>query len=741
MGSMGLSKFGASRRVGGLSISPTVTQDPVGSPVWGRSGLIMAAVLLFGTLLLYSGTYSYEFVHFDDDLFVFENEHVNKGLTAEGVAWAFGTPDIDYWRPLSWLSHMLDVELFGLKAGGHHFVSALWHAANAVLLFHFLLIATGRRWMAVLVAALFAWHPLHVESVAWISERKDVLSGFFWFACLIFYVRFAKGGRRVDYAAALGCFAIGLTCKPMIITLPFQLLLLDLWPLRRILGGPGKDVSWSRLVREKVPFFLLTMVGAISVVWAQNAVGALKTAEDYGLDYRLTNMAVSYATYLRDMVWPTHLIFFYEHDRNFGVARIVGAVILLIGVSVFAGLRIRKWPVLFSGWFWFLGTLVPVIGILQVGDQARADRYTYIALTGIFWVVAWLAGELAARSAGVRRFTVAVTTLAVAAAAGMSVWQMQFWRNSETLFERALAVDPDNRMPLNNLAYLRLGAGDAEGAMKLYQRLLEVDPDHDRAHVNLADIHEKAGRPRAAALHWARLVELLPEHLGARIGEVRTLLGAGAMDEAVKAASRSAVAVTNEPRLFPELVELFAGENRSPAVLDLSRQVVAGRPSEFAAHAQLLVEYRRQGMAEPALKAADVLLQQFPGVRETHYHAGITFAAFDEDRQARDNLMAAVRIDPSFAMARLELGRLFASARDPEVRDAAQALAIADGAEQAMGMPLPQTQEIRAELAWRRGEAKIAREHLRAAIRRAQEMKRNDLVPELGKRLAEMEPQ
>jgi len=693
-------------------------------------------LLIVGTLALYARTATFDFVHFDDDLFVFANEKVKGGLSWEGVVWAFGRPDIDYWRPLSWLSHMLDVSLFGLWPGGHHLVNVFWHTANAVLLFVFLRIALGRSGVAFFVAAMFAWHPLHVESVAWVSERKDVLCGFFWLASLCLYTRYARNGERGAYAGALGCFALGLASKPMIITLPFQLLLLDLWPLNRFKAERG--AVW-KLIREKLPFFALTLAGGAGVVLAQHSVGVLRGAETYGWGYRFANAAVSYAAYVKDLFWPEGLIFFYSHDPALPWTRIATAALLLLAVSGAAIWQVKRRPMLFSGWFWFLGTLTPVIGILQVGDQARGDRYTYMALTGLLWVIA-LAGEaLAGRSREWRRAVLAAATLALLAAAACSWRQIGYWRDSRTLFTRALAVEPGNIIALNNLAYLNLVEGRDAEAAGLYRRLLEVDPDNDRAHFHLAGIYERSGDPRRASEHWKRFVERVPGDAGGWLSWVRSLAAAGMEMELMNAAVAAALRFPDETELFLKLSEAVAGVTGREGVMDFCRRVIDRAPRVFAAHARLLSELRRAGRRPELVAAADALLSQFPDAREAHYHAGLGYAAAGDEKRALRALQTALELDPAFAVARLELGCLLAWADDPEVSDPARAESIAQGAERALGRALPQTLEIRAALAWKRGDRAAAREHLQSAIALANQMNDRERLAALTDRLKQIE--
>lgn len=701
--------------------------------------LLGAAIVLFaGTFLLFFQTCGFDYVHFDDDLFVFENPWVKHGFTRDGVQWAFGKPDIDYWRPLSWLSHMLDVELFGLHPGGHHLVNVFWHALNAVMLLLFLTWTTARIGLAFFVAALFAWHPLHVESVAWIAERKDVLCGFFWLTSLCCYTWFARTERSRWYAGSLLCFGLGLASKPMIITLPFQLLLLDLWPLRRWRFQGGAGLAFGRLLKEKVPFFVLTLVCTVGLIQAQDSVGALKGAEQYGIGYRFANAATSYLAYLKNTIWPSDLIFFYSHDRDLPAGLVIAAALALAAGTGLAIHQIRQRPWLFAGWFWFLGTLVPVIGILQVGDQARGDRYTYIALIGVFWIFAWL-GDGIAETGGRKRQAVTVLAGVTLLSCYIAAWrQAAHWRNSETLFTRALKVEPGNVIALNNLAFLHFQREEFDRSLELYHRLVEVDPENDRAHFNLADIYDRTNQPELAARHWAKLVDLMPGEAAGRMSLVKSQLNAGDLPGARDSATKSVIDFRNEPAMFAQLTKVL----REQGEIDIEswcREVLAQDRRIFAAHACLLGELRYKRKARAALTAMQELLVTFPQTKEAHYHAALVETVFGKDRDALRNLETALQIDPGFSTARLELGRLVAASKDPAVHDPVRAQAIVDGAERALGRAIPQTSAIRAELAWRHGERAEALTALSAAIQLARQMDRDDLVPELARRLAEWE--
>ena len=346
---------------------------------------LIALLLALITLLVYLPVTHSSFLDYDDDDYITNNQMVQNGLTLAGIQWAFTTAHASNWHPLTWLSHMTDCELFGLNPAAHHFVNVLFHAANAVLLFTLVLRLTGALWPAAFVAALFAWHPLHVESVAWVAERKDVLSTFFALLSLLSYVRYAKENRRRCFWVALACFALGLMAKPMLVTLPFVMLLLDFWPVQRFNGS-----TVQRLLIEKIPFFTLAAISCIVTFLVQRNM-AVASLELVPMGFRLENVPVAYVAYLSKLIWPSNLAVIYPMPSDFQLPpmKVALAVTLLIFVSAIVWLNRKRTPYLPVGWLWFLGTLVPVIGLVQVGTQAFADRYTYFPAIGLFFMVAF----------------------------------------------------------------------------------------------------------------------------------------------------------------------------------------------------------------------------------------------------------------------------------------------------------------------------------------------------------------
>lgn len=519
------------------------------SPLAGRTILctkipmsrprLIALLLALITLAAYLPAARNQFINFDDDDYITNNPMVQNGLTWADIQWAFTTWHAGNWHPLTWLSHMLDCELFGLNPGAQHFVNALFHTANSVLLLWLLFRMTGALWPSAFIAALFAWHPLHVESVAWLSERKDVLSTFFALLALLAYTRFVRQIRMITglqasasgyYWLALFLFALGLMAKPMVVTLPFVLLLLDYWPLQRMPESEVSRPGFSKvlpLVLEKWPFFLLAAASGFITFLAQRSGGLVITLHQLPLPARLDNALLSYVRYLGKGLWPARLAVVYPLPHQLPWGEVAAAAVFLIVITGWVWHARRRCPYLPVGWFWFLGTLVPVIGLLQTGGQAMADRYTYIPMIGIFIAVTFGIRDLIAR------FQISTVATAVPAAlvlGGCLVFterQLSFWQNSESLFRHAVVATKDNDM-----AYYCLGLALAE-QHKLNEALIEyrqaenLAPDRYETHRNVGDILAETGQPEEALAEYHEAILLSPKNqlLYDRLGILLTRLG------------------------------------------------------------------------------------------------------------------------------------------------------------------------------------------------------------------------
>lgn len=459
--------------------------------------LLICLVLALGTAALYWPITQHPFILYDDEAYVTGNTHVTTGLSGTNLVWAFTSGEAANWHPLTWLSHQADCTLFGLRAGWHHFGNLLFHVVNTLLLFAFLRTGTGAIWRSALVAALFAWHPLHVESVAWVSERKDVLSTFFWLLTLMAYVRYARSRSSLNsqlstlnYLLALFFFACGLMSKPMVVTLPCVLLLLDFWPLKRIESfwlrvegsntpvkrpsTPDSQLSThsqlSTLLWEKVPFFILAAAGSAVTLLVQSSGGALWHTSLMG---RFANAAIAYARYVAKTFWPDDLAIIYAHPEHWPAAMSLGATLVLVAWTVLCARQWRQKPYLAVGWFWFLGTLVPTIGIIQVGGQYMADRYTYIPSIGLFVVLVWGAADLVMAQPRWKNISLITAGGALAGCLLVTSIQITYWRDNVRLFRHALEVTQDNYIAANCLGIAYDKIGDHTRALFFYRASVE----------------------------------------------------------------------------------------------------------------------------------------------------------------------------------------------------------------------------------------------------------------------------
>ncbi|MCG6535127.1 MAG: tetratricopeptide repeat protein [Syntrophales bacterium LBB04] len=538
-----------------------------------RNYLVLAIciALAITTFAVFWQVGNHEFISFDDNDYVTENRYVQDGLTLKGIAWAFSEPHAHNWHPLTWLSHMLDCQLFGLNPGRHHLVNLFFHVANTILLFLILRRMTNTLWQSAFVAGLFALHPLHVESVAWVAERKDVLSTFFWMLTMGAYVYYVERPGYKKYLFVLVFFLLGLMSKPMLVTLPFVLLLLDYWPLKRLQTAkagagiaaaapqrasrakkkkksrqqPGRDTVntkstvgyralWPEirpLLKEKIPFFVVAIIFCFVTFYAQHRV--VKPMELYPLDGRIANAVISYVSYIGKMLWPLKLSIFYPYV---GVAPLswqaVSAALLLMVATYLTIRAARRFPYLIVGWLWYLGTLVPVIGLVQVGLQSMADRYTYVPLIGIFIMIAWGVPELL-NSWRYGRFAIAYAAVAILLACIIMTYvQIGFWRNNIILYEHAIRVTSENAWAQNNLGFALALQGKREEAIAHFQKAISINNPAD-AHYNLGTMLASQGKLDEAIYQFHESIRISPDYAKAHNNLGNALLYQGRLDEAI----------------------------------------------------------------------------------------------------------------------------------------------------------------------------------------------------------------
>jgi tetratricopeptide (TPR) repeat protein len=618
----------------------------------------IVALLILATLATFHEVTSNGFVRFDDDDYVAENPHVQLGLTREAVEWAFTTTDVANWHPVTWVSHMLDVQLFGLDAGKHHRTSLLLHALNAALLFLLLERMTGALWRSALVAALFALHPLHVESVAWIAERKDLLSTSFWILTLWAWLSFLRSRRTGWYLLALLLFALGLMAKPMLVTLPFTLLLLDVWPLGRLrLPLRGRAGASWRLLSEKIPFFALTTVFCGVTFAVQRSGGAVRTLEAFPLTTRLTNAVWAYGAYLLKGVWPSGLCVFYPVPAAGHPAwQIVLAAIVLLGASAGAAWLARRRPEMLVGWLWFLGTLVPVIGIVQVGSQAMADRYTYVPSIGLFVAAVWGIGEGLGRTAVGRVVASAAAGPLLLVLASASCAQTRYWASSTPLFEHALAVTVDNHLAHNNLGSVLFEEGRRDEAISHFREAIRILPSYSQAHDNLGAALVKAGRLEEASEQYREALQGKSEDpgLNARMATLLVML-----DRSVEAGGFLEQALAHEADTFDSQYGLgmaLQAIGRLPEAQEHCLRALRMKPESALALTCTGQVLGRMGRLPEAIEDLESALRADPKSLEALLNLGVALDHQGRTEEALASLRRAIEIDPDSPAALKTIG-------------------------------------------------------------------------------------
>jgi len=540
------------------------------------------------TLAVFWNVQFYDFIFYDDLSYVVLNRHVQSGLTGGSIFWAMTTMEMSNWHPLTWISLMLDYDLFRLNPAGYHWTNLLIHIACTILLFSVLKRMTEDIWKSALIAVLFAIHPLHVESVAWVSERKDVLSAFFWFLTMGAYVRYTDRPGAGNYFLIIAAFSLGLLAKPMLVTLPFVLILLDIWPLRRLpvpftpsnkplpddVGGRG--VTWSHALREKLPLFFLALLSSVVTYLAQMSWKAIPSLEALPLETRFANALIAYVQYIAKMFWPTDLAFFYPYAAWWSPWMVSGAVLLLTGLTILTMSVLERRPYLGVGWLWFLGTLVPVIGIVQVGSQAIADRYTYIPLIGLFIMIAWGVPELTAKWRFRKPFLSILSVVVLSVLAGCSWQQVQYWKNSVTLFERALSVTSRNYLAHNNLGVALFYEGRIEDAIRHYTQALRIKPNFADSRINIGVAQAAQGKYDEAIRHYREALRIRPDDAGTHNNIGVALVAQGKVEGAIEHYTQALRISPDHEKARANLAAALAGREEQRKTVDLLNDVQGG---------------------------------------------------------------------------------------------------------------------------------------------------------------------
>jgi tetratricopeptide (TPR) repeat protein len=598
--------------------------------------LLIYLILVLTIFIVFYQVRNFDFVNYDDPVYITRNRPVNTGLTFQGLIWAFTTGHAGNWHPLTWLSHMLDCQLFGNRPGWHHLTNLLLHIANSLLLFAVLKRMTRALWQSAFVAALFALHPLHVESVAWVSERKDVLSTLFWMLTIAAYLRYVEKPGVARYLLTLLMLALGLMAKPMLVTLPFVLLLLDYWPLNRFQKQVAEDTEQHNhrhgktplqsLVLEKVPFFVLVIISSVVTFLVQRTGGAVKRIEAIPLMSRMANAFVSYLEYIAKTIWPARLAAFYPHPGSkLPIWQTITAAIVLLAITicVFRLRRTRKY--LPAGWFWYIGTLVPVIGLVQVGDQAMADRYTYVPLIGLFIIIAWGVPDIL-RKWQYRKITLTVSSgLVISALVVCSSLQTSYWRNSIALFKHALEVTEDNYVAYFCMTESLRQQGEKALALYYNSQSVRIKPDYLEAHNGLGIGLLEAGRIEDAISQFKMMLNIKPDFVEACANLGYAYYLKGDLDNAIEYSKQA----------LQKNDILTARGNLAVALLD-------------------------KGRLEEATEQFHKILQKFPDQPEAHNGLGTALSRQGRYDEAIAHLNQAIRINPNYTAARDNLNLVLA---------------------------------------------------------------------------------
>jgi tetratricopeptide (TPR) repeat protein len=675
--------------------------------------LAICALLSLAVGLVFAQTLTHGFVNLDDAKYVYENPWTAEGLTVHSIRGAFTHVYASNWVPLTWISLMADYQFYGLHAGGYHLTNMLLHAATAMLLFLVLWRMTGRLWLSALVAALFAVHPLRAESVAWVTERKDVLSGLFFMLTLVAYVNYVHRGPSLwRYLLVMALFALGLLSKAMLVTLPALLLLLDYWPLGRLAGSahrqtspqplagrPARGVantkagtrrrvrcspqtalghiplSW-RLVIEKLPLAFLVVVCSTITLSIQGR--ALASSDVIPWEWRIQSALISYVIYLRQLFLPVGLAAVYPPGvLHFPIWKVLGSALILIAVTAAVVLRRRRYPYLLVGWFWYLGMLLPVIGLLHVGLTARADRFTYLPEIGLCVALVWAAAD-ACRSSRARRRAGWAALLALPVLLGCGWRQVSFWRDSETLWTHALACTSGNSVAHNSLGVALVAQGRLDEALKHYQAAMAIDPQDADPGCNVAGILATQGRVEEAVAGYKKVLEIEPDHVKARsdLGDLLTQLGR--LDEAAACYEKALEYQSDDALVHRNLGDLLGRLGRYDEAIAHFQRAVELAPADAAAHNNLGMAYQAEGKTELAMTHFRQALALRPNNAEAHYNVAVALANEGRFSEAFRHCREAVQLRPDKIAFPQRLAWMLATCPDASLRNGKEAIELGE---------------------------------------------------------------
>ncbi len=624
-----------------------------------RARIFLACLILTaGVFWVFGRAVSYDFLAYDDYIYVVDNPHIKDGFTIDSIKWAFTSTYANFWHPVTWLSYILDVEIFGTASFGFHFTNIILHYFNSLLLFAVLYRMTGALWPCLTVGLLFGIHPLHVESVAWVSERKDVLSAFFMILAIGAYTAYVRTPSWVRYGAVTLFFILGLMAKPMLVTLPFVFLLLDYWPLNRTKLNPcetTKALHFLSLVKEKIPFFALAVGFSILTVVAQKKGGALASVAEIGFSLRIKNALVSYFLYLENTVFPSQLSIFYPYPETVSLWAAGGAAVFILTVCMVVLYFHRRFPWLVTGWFWYLGTLVPVIGLVQVGDFSMADRFTYIPLVGIFIMCSWTAQKAWADRPALRKWMVlfSVITVFVLGAAGYR--QAGYFKNSLILFERAVLVNPDNWLALNNLGITYNKMEKPQEAIECFQKALLKKPVFVEALNNLAGTFVKTGRLKEALSHYHKAIEVMPGFSGTYYNLAVAQEASGRLKEAEKNYETALKINPQDAEALNNLGVLQDKSERTDEGIENIKKALEIRPGYAEAHYNMGNLLLKQSMLGKAAYHYSSAIRIRPDYAEAYNNLGVVVSYMNRQREAVELFETALKIKPAYIDAQNNL--------------------------------------------------------------------------------------
>ncbi len=620
---------------------------------------IICIFLVIVTLAVYWQVLDNDFVNYDDDDYVTENIRVHKGVTFDSLTWAFTSSHASNWHPLTWVSHMIDYQLYGLNPRGHHLTGLLFHVANTLLLLLVLIRMTGALWQSSFVAALFALHPLHVESVAWVAERKDVLSTFFMMLTVWAYILYVKKHEVKRYLLVVLFFMLGLMSKPMLVTLPFILLMLDFWPLgrlcllhdtRNVVTGQqtNEKTDIFRLVLEKVPFFALAIGSSVVTFIVQE--GAMKTLKTYSLQTRIINTFVAYTEYIVDMIWPVKLVVLYPHPGNsLPLWKGVVAGLALVLITILVIRKARKIPYLAVGWLWYVVTLIPVIGIVQVGPQAMANRYTYITLIGLFVIIAWGANDLLSKWLH-RKIWLGTLAAIILPVLIILTWkQVQYWENSFTLYKHTLKHTSNNYVIHNNLGIVLRKQGRAEEAINHYLQALRSNPDYELAHYNLGNAYADQGKTKKVIEAFKQAIRINPDYAEAHYNLGVTYAGSGKHKEAIAAFQQAIRIDPDYAHAHYNLGATYAGSGKYKEAIEAFKQGIRIDPDYALVHNNLGIAYGALGKYKEATEAFKQAIRIDPDNADAHLHLGVASLNLNDRGSAVEQYKILKRLDSELA--------------------------------------------------------------------------------------------